>query len=178
MYLTPQKCRELGVFLLATCFHGPKEDITLLINHPDSAIRRIIIRQTDLLLHDPPVGFSMAPFALRYYPTETRKHPWLDDYDTRDLPVFALSNVDDSVGPRDEDWQKRDVVWMTPGPGTFLFAELLLNAGCSWNPVREYQLEGDAGFRGVGRMSSELTIFLPGAFGWIFPGDDVPAVIS
>ena len=54
-------------------------------------------------------------------------------------------------------------------------SELLLNAGCSWNEVRDYDLEGDAGYRAVGPMSAELTIFLPGSDGWIYPDDDVPS---
>jgi hypothetical protein len=174
MYLTPLKCRELGLYLLAAGFHGPKNPLTLSFTHPESEIRSLRIRETDLCLNDPPVGFSVAPFALRYYPAETVRHPWIDDCRTWNLPVFALSNPEDSVGPRAEDWLARDTIWMSTGFGTFRFAELLLNAGCSWNTVREYALEGDAGFRGVGPMSSELRIFLPGSDGWIFPEDDVP----
>ena len=174
MYLTAKKCRELGLFLLASGFHGPRKATTLSIVHPDSAIRRISIFESQLLLDDPPVGLTMIPFALRYYPSETRKHPWMDDCDTRDLPVLALSNADDSVGATEDDWAKRDTIWMGPTCGMFRLAELLLNAGCSWNKVREYALEGDAGFRSVGPMSTELRIFLPGSDGWIFPGEDVP----
>jgi hypothetical protein len=175
MYLAPQKCRELALFLLASGFHGPKEATTLSITHPDSAIRRIIIRPSELRLDDPPTGFTMAPFALRYYPAETKRFPWMYGVHVEDLPVLALSNADDCVGTRDEDWLKRDTVWLGVSPGTFRLAELLLNAGCSWNPVREYELEGDAGYRGVGPMSAELRIFLPGSDGWIFyPDEDVP----
>ena len=54
------------------------------------------------------------------------------------------------------------------------FAELLLNACCSWNEVREYALEGDAVTGVVGPMSAELRIFLPGSDGWILPHEDVP----
>ena len=96
------------------------------------------------------------------------------EHDARDLPVFALSNAEESIGTNEEDWANRDTIWMAPSGGTFRFAELLLNAGCSWNPVREYSLEGDAGYRGVGPMSAELTILLPGSHGWSY-GDDVPA---
>jgi hypothetical protein len=63
---------------------------------------------------------------------------------------------------------------MAASQGMFRLAELLLNAGCSWNEVREYALEGDAGYRGVGPMSAELRIFLPGSHGWIYRDDDVP----
>ena len=174
MYLTPQKCRELGLYLLAASFHGPREPITLSFTHPASEIRRININATSLRLDDPPAGLTWIPFALRYFPDETAKHPWMNNCDARDLPVFALSNADDCVGTTAEDWAARDTIWMSPSSGTFRFAELLLNAGCSWNTVREYALEGDAGYRGVGPMSAELRIFLPGSGGWIFPEDDVP----
>ena len=177
MYLSPTKCRELGIFLLACAFHGPSENVTLTINHPDSAIRRITIPAGELKLADLPAGLSMKPFAFRYFPTETEKHPWMYELNKHNLPVLALSNAEDCVGSRDEDWSGRDTIWISvASPGTFLLAELLLNAGCSWNTVREYALEGDAGYRGVGPMSAELRIFLPGSDGWIYDGEDVPAV--
>ena len=145
MYLSPRKCRELGVFLLACAFHGPAENTTLTISHPESAIRRITIPAGKLIREDLPVGLSMVPFALRYFPTETNKHPWMYDCRTDDLPLLALSNVDDCVGSTDEQWRERDTVWMwASSTGTLWLAELLLNAGCSWNSVREYALEGDA----------------------------------
>ena len=174
MYLSPRKCRELGLFLLASGFHGPSDEITLSIAHPDSEIRTIKIFASELSLEDPPVGFSMAPFALHYYPTETRTHPWMYDCDSSALPVLALSNEEDSVGPTEEDWRKRDTIWIGPTPGMFHLAELLLNAGCSWNRVRDYALEGDAGYRGVGPMSAELRIFLPGSDGWPYADEDIP----
>lgn len=173
LYLTPEKCREFGVFLLAACFHGPRENTTLSITHPNSAIRRIVIRASELSLEDPPVGLSMVPFALRYYPEETKTHPWIHETDMRNLPVFGLSNANDSHASTDEDWSSRDTIWMESSSGTIRFAELLLNAGCSWNEVREYELEGDAGYRGVGPMSAELRIFLPGSDHWIFLDEDL-----
>jgi hypothetical protein len=175
MYLTQKKCRELALFMLAVGFHCPRKATTLSITHPDSSIRRIIIRASELRLDDPPAGFSMTPFALNYYPSETETFPWTHDCNARDLPVLALSNADDCVGPNDRDWLNRDTIWMGMSEAEFRLAELMLNAGCSWNPVREYALEGDAGYRGVGPMSAELRIFLPGSDGWIYSADEVPA---
>jgi hypothetical protein len=40
-----------------------------------------------------------------------------------------------------------------------------------------YQLEGEAGYRGVAPLSAEMQIFLPGSDGWIFDGEDVPEVL-
>ena len=174
MYLSPRKCREMGVFLLACAFHGPAEGIPLTLSHPESDIRRIIIPAGRLTLEDLPVGLSMVPFALNYYPAETRKHPWLYDCGTRSLPALELSNADDCI-VTDEQWSERDTVriWAS-NPGSLALAELMHNAGCSWNEVREYALEGDAGYRGVVPMSAELRIFLPGSDGWISDGEDVP----
>jgi hypothetical protein len=50
---------------------------------------------------------------------------------------------------------------------TIRLAELLLNAGCSWNTVRAFDLEGEAGFSGVTSLSAELRIALPGSDLWI-----------
>jgi hypothetical protein len=177
MSLSPRKCRELGVFLLACAFHGPAENITLTLSHPGSDIRRIVIAAGRLTLADLPVGLSMTPFALRYFPAETERHPWIYDLQPDELPMLALSNVDDFVGPAEEEWRGRDTVWIWASrPGTMRLAELLLNAGCSWNTVRDYDLEGDAGCRGVAPMSAELRIFLPGSDGWIYDDDDVPVM--
>jgi hypothetical protein len=102
----------------------------------------------------------------------------MHDCCTHDLPVLALSNADDCVGPTDEQWNGRDTVWIwASNPGTIRLAEVLLNAGCSWNEVREYELEGDAGCRGVAPLSAELRIFLPGSDGWIY-AEDVPVIAA
>jgi hypothetical protein len=175
MRLNPRTCRELGLFLLACGFHRPVETTTLTLSHPEFEIRRIVIAADSVTLEDPPSGLSMKPFALLYFVVETAKHPWVHDCCTHDLPLFALSNADDSIAT-DEDWRSRDTIWIPRfSGGEFRFAELLLNAGCSWNTVREYELEGDAGFRGVAPMSAELRIFLPGSFGWDWNEDDIPA---
>ena len=178
MGIGSQKCRELGVFLLACAFQNPEERrTTLTLDHPESEIHRIIIEAEPVNLDDLPLGLSMVPLALRYLPAETRRHPWVgEDVSKYDLPRLALSNAEDCVGSGDEDWRRRDTVWISARhPGTFRLAELLLNAGCSWNEVREYSLEGDAGYRGVAPMSAELRIFLPGSDGWIH-NDDGPSL--
>jgi hypothetical protein len=174
MYLSPQTCRELGVFLLACAFHGPSENTILTLNNQKSEVQRIIIAADKRTLGDVPNGLSTVPFAFRYWPAETKRFPFVDDCCVHDLPLLALSNLDNSVGPTEEQWRSRESVWMWAGQtGTIRFAELLLNAGCSWNPVREYALEGDAGYRSVAPLSAELRIFLPGSDGWPYDGDNI-----
>lgn len=45
-------------------------------------------------------------------------------------------------------------------------AQLCLNVGLPANPVTEYRLEGEGGYRGVGIHSAEVRLFLPGSAGW------------
>jgi len=64
-------------------------------------------------------------------------------------------------------WASRDLVRLCGSDRALVrLAELLLNAGRPDNPVVEYQLEGEGGFRGVGVHSAEVQIFLPGSLGW------------
>jgi len=123
MFLSGRTCRELGLFLLSCGFHGPAQTTTLALSHPESDIRRIVVTADEVTLADPPTGLSMKPFALYYFVAEN------------------------SIAT-DAQWRARDTVWIEEfSRGQFRFAELLLNAGCCWNTVREYSMEGDAGYR-------------------------------
>lgn len=101
------------------------------------------------------------------FPGHVSKHPWLDVRDVHALPLLALTNLEEFV-ITDQQREARDTVFLDSSTaGTVRLAELLLNAGCSWNTVREFQLEGEAGFRGVAPLSAELRIALPGSDLWI-----------
>ncbi len=164
LFIERQVARELGVFLLACVFHEPERTILELPAHSD--IRRIIYRSSKYEPDGPPLGLALKPATFRYFPDITEKHPWLAEREPHNLPLLALSNLEDLVCT-DAEWQARDTVFIESSyTGTVRLAELLLNAGCSWNDVLEYDLEGDAGFRGVARMSAELRIILPGSFSW------------
>jgi hypothetical protein len=166
VYLDKDLARQLGVFLLACAFHRPSR-ATLALRHPSSDVREIVYRSQPLNTADPPVGLSVLPFAFRYFPSVTRKHPWWNERETMDLPLVALSTQNE-FAHTDDEWRGRNTLFLESSLlGTVRFAELLLNAGCSWNQVNEYELEGDAGFRGVAPMSAELLIVMPGSTAWI-----------
>jgi hypothetical protein len=46
------------------------------------------------------------------------------------------------------------------------FGQFLLDIGNPAHPGDEYNLEGEAGSRGVAPSSAELTVWLPGSLGW------------
>jgi len=158
--------RELGLFLLACMFHGPARDVWLRFDHPDSQVRHLVVpcNPFDGPLEARP---TMMPCALRYHPSEPFKHPWTwQQLHPEELPLLALTTVDQTPAS-DEDWRRRDTLRQASSyEGTLRFGELLLNAGCPIYEQREYALEGDAGFRGVAPMSAEITLWLPGSFGW------------
>lgn len=163
VFVDSQVARELGLFLLACVFHDSERTWLEL---PAGSDVRWLTYESRLRRDDPPPGLSQEALVFRYYPNETKKHPWLSETDVSSLPLLALSLLDE-IPVSEADWQRRDCVLVeSSAVGTVRLAELLLNAGCSWNRVREYQLEGDAGFRGVAPMSAELRIFLPGSAGW------------
>jgi len=166
LYVESDPARLLGIWLLACLFHRP-DRATIEFCHPSSQVRTLVFRSSRLDRDDPPVGLSLMPFAFRYYPGVTRKHPWWNEAQVDDLPLLALSNADDCI-VTDDEWRARDTVFIESSLlGTVRLAELLLNAGCSWNQVRDYELEGDAGFRGVAPMSAELRIVMPGSLAWL-----------
>ena len=164
IYLGRRKARELGVFLLACMFSVHEEDTLLLLDHPQSHIRRIVVPPRRS--RESHVGLDLMPTSFRYFPQEMAKHPWAGETNLADLPLLALTNIDD-CSVTDEDWRERDTLRQESSDiGTARLAELLLNAGCSWNSRSEYDLEGDAGFRGVAPLSAEIRLFLPGSDGW------------
>ncbi len=67
-----------------------------------------------------------------------------------------------------KDWESRDTVKIFGTDiGMVKFAQLLLNAAQPENEEDEYELEGESGFRGVGRNSAEISMFLPGHTFWV-----------
>lgn len=160
-------CRRLGLLILAVVFHELPAQVHVALTHPRSDIKHLIIEYA--YLSEDHGGYLTRPYAFAYTPQETERHPWYHrpwSWRLPDLPVFVITNMDDLV-ITPEDWERRDTVrGCGSDAASVLFAELLLNAGCPENPVTEYELEGEGGFRGVGEQSAEMRIFLPGSLGW------------
>jgi hypothetical protein len=163
-------CRQLGLLILAVVFHETPAQVHVALTHPSSSVTHLVLEYT--YLDESRGGYRTRPYTFVYSPRETARHPWYGRpeswprRDLRDLPVFALTTMDDLI-MTSEDWTRRDTV---RGCGSdearVLFAELLLDAGRPGNLVTEYHLEGEGGFRGVGEQSAEMSIFLPGSPGW------------
>jgi len=89
--------------------------------------------------------------------------PWLR---SDDLPCFFLTHgagVDNGL----LEWSGRDTVrGFGSDTGSVLLAELLLNISGDTSPTAEVDLQGESGFRGVGPLSAEVKLLLPGAADW------------
>jgi hypothetical protein len=165
LFVEPFVARELGLFLLSCAFHEPAF-VTLELPST-SHIRQLVYRSPLRGRAEAPMGLREIPATFRYFPGRVSKHPWLDLHSVHALPLLALSNLDECV-ITDQQREARDTVFVeSTSAGTVRLAELLLNAGCSSNTVREFDLEGEAGFRGVAPLSAELRIALPGSDVWI-----------
>ena len=167
LFAGPRVLRLLGLAALSKLFHTEPSKITIDFTHPDSEIRTLVLQLDPAVLQGNPTGYSWSPASFRYWPTEVAKHPWIDDGAVSwDLPLVYLTNEEDCV-VTEAQWHNRDSLHgLGTDRGFVHFAELCLNAGCPWNDVREFELEGEAGFRGVAPTSAELRIFLPESDHW------------
>lgn len=164
LFVNEATARALGLHLLACVFHDPASSV-LTMSSEWSEVRRLVYRAR-WPEDDPPLGLVQRPASFRYVPSASKKHPWLHERDAASLPLLALSNEAEVV-LGDDEWHARDTVFVeSSAVGTVRLAELLLNASCSWNTTRDYDLESDAGFRGVAPMSAELSVVLPGSDHW------------
>ncbi|MBN9388709.1 MAG: hypothetical protein J0I20_11700 [Chloroflexi bacterium] len=171
---TKEMCGYLGLLTLAVLFHEEVDQVELKLTNPDSHIKRIIIEFKYETLENISSGYSHRPFATNYYPSTIEKHPWYYsrvEIDPYNLPCFYLTDFEYPPVNKDE-WESRDTInGFGSDEGSARLAELFLNLAHIENETDEIQLEGEAGFRGVGRLSAEVSIFLPGSLGWIAPED-------
>lgn len=160
---------QLGLLVLSAMFHPAKTRVKLALTHPRSSIRELWIEREATCSYGLP-GLQLAPVAFNYSPQTVSRHPWLQEImpalRPHDLPVLSLTNQREDVTTR-RDLDGRDVaIGFGALEACVRFAELLLNASQPANQELEFCLEGEAGFRGVGLMSAEIDIWLPGGLGY------------
>jgi hypothetical protein len=169
--------RQLGLLIMAVVLQAAPVEVCVELRHPASAIKQLIIESPYHGPDDIHSGYNTRPYLFLYSPhPTTRFSPWPEpQLDPAELPCFYLTNRADCVAS-EQDRENRDTVrGFGRDTGSMLFAELLLNASQPDNPLNEYDLEGDGGYRGVGYLSTEVKLWLPGSPGWDptqWPGDE------
>lgn len=157
----------LGLLILSVVFHPRSPKVRLRLAHPASEISTIVISYDSVESDRALPGYRTRPEAFSYDPAVPEHHPWLDLAPfPSELPCFYLA-LSAYKGGVEEDWKQRDtLLGFGTDHGCIRFAKLLLDLSLTQNQVDEIALESEAGFRGVGRASAELTIHLPGSVAW------------
>ncbi|MGH2514538.1 MAG: hypothetical protein ACRDHP_02685 [Ktedonobacterales bacterium] len=159
--------RQLALLILAVLFASEPTEVTLRLTHAATEIQRLIIAYDGQDPNRLGYGYHTRPHIFLYHPSETRKSPWFDlQLAPADLPYFYLV-ASRYYGDADENWRRRDTIrGFGTDQGFARLAELFLNASRPESALTEYELEGDAGYRGVGPMSAEARFILPGSVFW------------
>lgn len=155
--------RGLGLVVLAALFLPAETTVEIELTHPASEVRLLRVcapaRERDLVT---------SAESFDYWPTVRSRHPWDGQHpDPSDLPSFQLTSADETGGVSEEDWRHRDtVVGFGNALATARLGSLLLDLGVPESRTDEVHLEGENGFRGVGLLSAEVRLWVPGSFGW------------
>ena len=166
IFLGRTTARSLGCLVLSTLLHGGSSRLEL--RRPESEAKQLIVEFEHPAASDPPVGLSLTPFAVRYFPADEARHPWKDSVaDPYDLPWFEFTNQN-RMAVSEEQHNTRDTVIISGTVGGLArYGELLLNAGRPEAQCAEFNLEGEAGgFRGVAPGGAEVRLWLPGSIVW------------
>lgn len=167
---TKQQYRYLALLILSSLFHPAPATCALHLTNPKSDIKQIVVESP--FYHRRGSQLTTVPHSFVYLPARADTHPFthiLPYTLLHDLPIFLLTNHENMLYDEHE-WATRDtVVGFGSDLAHALLAELLLNASVNTSAASEIFLEGESGSRGVGPLSAEVSILLPGSQGWIEP---------
>lgn len=183
IFCSRRACRALAMVSLGQLLHSrPRRiDVRLapakfLDTDPDVPLhsRRI---PSSLFLQLPPEidgsadvdGPQLSVNAFRYVKHEPRRHPFLHARSTP-LDVWSLPSVEitnsDGFG-RLRAHESIAISGFGSLGGISRMINLLLDIGGSSSEQLRFDLESEAGFRGVAPRSHEMRLILPGAFEWL-----------
>ncbi len=157
--------QHLGLLILSVVFHPGGKRVHLELTEPTSDIKNLIIEYGGLTKRG--FAYRTRPDHFLFFPEKVDKHPWTyQNLNVFDLPLFNLTNLNEFL-LTEQDWASRDtVIGFGNDDASVMLAELLLRFGSPANEGNEVVLEGEGGFRGVGRFSAEASFHLPGSSAW------------
>lgn len=176
LYTNKRTLRLLALLIFSKVFHSSPREIRLHLSHQSSDIRVIRLDwngEIDRWWATLP-DLESRPYRYTYWPSAVTRFPLAGSkIDPRFLPILALTNEEDSIGPSESDWASRNVLKCAGSvSGNILLARVLLDASLQQFTENELALETELGFGGAGHGSAELRIFLPGSLGW---DDEIPS---
>lgn len=174
-YANQNTYRNIGFLVLAVLFAGLDRTVELHLNHPRSRLKKLVLDGMDpepeswidgLYLRPQVFGYISKPIAK--YPFENIEPSRLESkHDVFDLPRLIVAS-DESVVQSAEYWRSRDVLLVRPNfVGAAVFAQLLLDISCPQVEGDEFHLYSHPSSCAVAPGSAELSLWLPGSFGWL-----------
>ncbi len=154
-HATRKTFQELGLLILAVVFHPGGHRTHVLLNHPGSVIKNLVISYSGITAR--PSGHKTRPEKFSFSPETVERHPWkgwgTEYWPLSSFPTFTLTNMSEFV-VSEADWATRDTVkGFGNDDASIRLAALLLNISSS--DQNEIILEGEGGNRGVGIHSAE-----------------------
>ncbi len=156
--------RRLGLLLFSSIFH-PNPLTTLHLRHPDTGVKKIVIRREVTEPSAPGASeLVMIPASFGYWPEPARgRHPLQHGERVRreaDLPWMELTN-EHLMCVSDEEFAHRDVVHGFGDPvRTATLAALWLDIGLPGTSGTEFHLEGPSGDQSVAVGSAEARFWV------------------
>lgn len=157
--------QHLGLLILSVVFHPGGKRVHLELTEPTSDIKNLIIEYGGLTKRG--FAYRTQPDHFLFFPKKVDRHPWTyQNLTAFDLPTFKLTNVKEFVVTEQDRANRDTVMGFGNDDASVMLAELLLRFGSPANEGYEVVLEGEGGFRGVGRFSAEASFHLPGSSAW------------
>ncbi|MGH0035664.1 MAG: hypothetical protein ACQGVK_11625 [Myxococcota bacterium] len=156
--------RAIACVVIGTLLHGGSSEIEL--QNPSTVLKRIIVKFDHPSERHPPVGLSVLPNAVRYFPGEAKRNPWdRAGVIERDLPWFEFT-IENGPCVTQDQRALRDTLLVggRRAAGLAAFGELLLDAGRPDARESEFNLEAIS--NGVAFNSAEVNLWLPGSLMW------------
>jgi hypothetical protein len=160
-----QTYQQLGLLILSVVFRSGGSRVHLALTNQASVVKNLVVEYKGLTHR----GFTYRtrPDHFLFLPDKVQIHPWTNQcLGVFDLPTFKFTNLKDSVVTEDDRSRRDTVLGFGTDDASVRLAELLLRFGSPQNEVTEVVLEGECGFRGVGRFSAEASFNLPGSLAW------------
>lgn len=158
--------QQLGLLILSVVFREGGARVEVTLTNPMSDIKSLIIEYGGLTKRG--FAYRTRPDNFLFFLEDVQKHPWTcQNLTAFDLPTFKLTNRNDLVVTEEDRANRDTLIGFGDDDASVLLAELLLRFGSPQNEAREIVLEGEGGFRGVGRFSAEASFHLPGSLAWL-----------
>lgn len=170
---TKRAYRALALLCFSVLLHEEPTTACLNLLPPKSDARRLLITNELIYLNPEFASGERAlirhPQSFSYFPSEAYRHPFAIPNDQPKLPQIRVTDEALKAQVYSPTKKRDTLVGFGNDVATAAMGELLLNFSQPGNAEDQIDLECFAGFMGVAPGSAEITLWLPGAIGYLLP---------